>query len=595
MNRSARRGARALRWLAADGLLPAWRDAVATLVTATFGTFASAAALALPVVYIARTRSGEPFTVAGLPVPPGAGTLVMAVAAALALGLLAALSSWRAELRTQALARRHQRACAARALEVAARPDATQRLAHVAAETGRTVTYLEAATSLSMTTAFALRALLQALSPLTSTAAAAAYLLWLDPRLSAVLLAIAALHAVPWLRAGRTLARRQRDQRGASRSSARALRRVLAMLDATNGPLRDARIFQPAALAAEHDRMQDALYGRILAGGRADLVAGLFLLTSLCAIVLVSGVTAPDGAAAWSRLAIYLVGLRVIWTGVRQIAGRASQIGRFVTDFEAYGLLVAGPEATAGDAPPHETVVALTVHAPSGPPGGLPIAPGRNVLALAAGSAQRSPLQATAEAMRAATPSGEAPRLLLHGSIDPVAGLSILEHVFGVGCEAPDRDALRRELAALGLEQALAAGDAELDEPLDAVRLASLSAEARLALPFLHILLAEPAIVLVALPALRGTSRPFQEALIERLGQHAVVWVDDRPDRILASAFEAVRERLDGVVWIHAGKAARSLEPSELAREEATLAASLRAEARSGALLDDPDTFDAEL
>ena len=339
MNSGLARSLRALRWLAIEGLGPAWRDALWIAALRTIGVIASSAALGLPLLAVTRMATGSPVTLAGVMLAEGAAGLASVAGLTLLLGAAGVAASYGAAARAEAATRRFHRACAARAVHLASAPDAADRLERLTLETGRPETFAEFATATSMTTAFALRALLNCIAPIGYTLLAGLYLAWRDPALSALLLGIAALHLGPYLWTSRSVARHQRDYRIASPAAKGRIRRALSQLGGDAGPGISPEDLERVAIGAEHERLQDALYGRFLATARTAGVANLFLVSSVCAVLLQVSAGDDAGPERWSGLVAYLVGLRVAWTGVGQLSAELSQLSRFVTEFERFGSL----------------------------------------------------------------------------------------------------------------------------------------------------------------------------------------------------------------------------------------------------------------
>lgn len=357
MTRAVGRALRTLRWLAADGLRPDGRNVALALAGAVVEILASSAALALPLMYVARASRGAPIALAGHELPSGGGTLVVWVVACLTLGLVGALAGLQAERRNQEIARRYQRRCALRVLALAARPDARALEARSTADLGRPMKLADLATSSCLAVAFALRALARAVPPLVFGAAAALYLVWLDPALSAALLVLAALHGIPWLSAGRAIGRHQQAYRAMARPAARRMRRALERLTTEGEPLTDPADLEWQATGTAHARMQDALYGRYLATAKSDAVTGLFSVTSLCIVLLFAGFTLGADPGRGTHMVAFVVGLRVVWRAVRQLVGCGSQLSRFLPDAESHAALVRAA-AHGGDVPEGEAEVA---------------------------------------------------------------------------------------------------------------------------------------------------------------------------------------------------------------------------------------------
>ena len=86
MNSGLARSLRALRWLAIEGLGPAWRDALWIAALRTIGVIASSAALGLPLLAVTRMATGSPVTLAGVMLAEGAAGLASVAGLTLLLG-----------------------------------------------------------------------------------------------------------------------------------------------------------------------------------------------------------------------------------------------------------------------------------------------------------------------------------------------------------------------------------------------------------------------------------------------------------------------------------------------------------------------------
>jgi ABC-type multidrug transport system fused ATPase/permease subunit len=353
----AQRYVSALRWVARDAL-PRYRGRVALIALCNVLAVACAAgAVGGVMLYARHAESGQPvrlmrwtidFSAAHAASGAMITQLIICGAIVALLGVLSAVFQYLTDNLILSTARMHQQFCAERAMMIVHDP-LCRGWPLLGDETTReTPQHLASRMigSASKQTALALRDMLRILLPALTFAAAVGFLLWVDLRVTGVVLPIALVYLLPLYLINRQVTRRQKMYRAMSREArgdvGRALRGRLRGEAASAGNQED------AAAPLRTDSYRGALrafYGRLLADRRTHMLNTSFFVACLVVLLMFFGVQAHERGRPWSDLLFYLLALRFAMTALRQVTTLLAKFSRFFPEYRAYGEFVEGAAA----------------------------------------------------------------------------------------------------------------------------------------------------------------------------------------------------------------------------------------------------------
>jgi ABC-type multidrug transport system fused ATPase/permease subunit len=339
----------ALAWVARDAL-PRYRGRVALIVLCNFLAIAAAAgALGGVMLYARHAEHGQPITLLGwtMHFSDSLASLAMFGGAIATLGVLSAVCQYATDRLILSTARQYHQTCAERALAIVSDPlcrgwqllgeddERPRRLA------GRMLG------SAARQTAFALRDMLRIMLPILTFAAALAFLVWIDWRLTLGLLPAGLVYLLPLYLINRQVTRRQREYRLRSREArgevGRRMRERLAGIESRE-TASSAEAADPLHGAAYRGALA-ALYARLLADRRTQMLNTAFFVACLVALLMFFGVQAREHGRPWSDLLFYVLALRFAMTSLRQTTTLIAKFSRFFPEYRAYGSFLAAAEA----------------------------------------------------------------------------------------------------------------------------------------------------------------------------------------------------------------------------------------------------------
>jgi ABC-type multidrug transport system fused ATPase/permease subunit len=333
-----------IAWVAGEGFRLYWPRILGVTALNAFGVLATAAAF-LGVAAFARhlETGGDPVRILGLElaVSNDAKVLARSIAGLAALGVVGALSMYAAEWQIARLAAAYQRHCSERILMVGAEPkyagwpalvDDAPRFA------------LQRLNSEARITAYALRNLLRAILPIIIFLVAAAALVAVDAELTALLAPLLVVYLVPLYLINRGVARQQRAYREAAPAAKRLLGEGMRLLDSESPSTEKIAWAARSWEAPEHDHAAQLFWRRRLASQRVKTLNLIFFTICLLGLFGYFLVETSAGERAWSDFIVFVVALRFVFFGVKQMTSRFVKLSRFLSEFRAYTEFVDGAE-----------------------------------------------------------------------------------------------------------------------------------------------------------------------------------------------------------------------------------------------------------
>jgi len=325
-------------WVTREGLRAYWPRILGVTALNTFGVLATAAVF-LGVAAFARhlEKGGEPQSYLGieLAISTDAGALARSIAALALMGVLGALALYAAEWQIARIAAAYQRKCSLRLLAIAADPRFAgwQGLVDDAPRWA-----IQRLNSAARITAFALRNVLRGILPVIVFIIAAAALIGVDPGLTAMLAPLVLVYLVPLYFINRGVARQQRAYKEAAPQAKRLLGEGLRLID--SGEPAEAKL-DWAAVAwdpPEHEQAARLFWKRRLANQRVQALNLVFFTVCLLGLFGFFGVKtqAPEGERTWAEFLVFIVALRFVFYGVRQVTARLVKLSRFLPEYRAY-------------------------------------------------------------------------------------------------------------------------------------------------------------------------------------------------------------------------------------------------------------------
>jgi hypothetical protein len=540
----------AAAWLLRDGLQGSLRTVLMIGTSHVVGVGAAACSLGLLFQFARRAEQGNPLQLGTLTLPTdnALGALIVSGMALFA-GLLSALCLYTAELAVHGLARRYQRRCIRRVGAVAGRPDVGRVTMAVSARTGQPVSLAGLAQSTSRFCAYALRSLLRTGVPTMYTVLAVSYLIYLNWQTTAVLLACVVFYLVPLIVINRRVAEQHRTYRRTSREVMSTLRRGLRSLESTSGPVCDEALWAPAVLDnPEFDRMQDALYGRLLAGKKVELLNGSFIALSLFAIFVAAVLAAGGTGISWATLLVYLVALRIAWTGIRGVTGSLITVNRFFHEFELFGTFLDVSQAMdeRSAAPPELEPDGIELP-PTSSSAPIRLAPGTVTLLLDGRAVDRQGLELAVDTLLASVPPAERPLTRFFDAPQTLPGVSLLAQAVGPEATQEEVDALRSHLSRLRVMEEIDAMPDALGTTM--VPTGVLSPDASFAITSAPALNGAPSLVVQSLRGWRGLSAGFQRRFLRAMHRQALLLIDDTTETVLQNRYSCLlKEAIDQVL-----------------------------------------------
>ncbi len=369
----AQRYLSALRWVAQDAL-PRYRSRVALIVLFNFMAIAAATGAVGGVMLFARhAELGQPIHFLRWTIQFAKDTgsnltnLWLCGAAIALLGVLSAVCQYITDNLILSTAKRYHHFCAERAMAIVHDPlcrgwqllgDEDEH------EAPRNLASRMIGGATKQTT-LALRDMLRILLPALTFIAAVTFLVWIDLRVTVVVLPIAMLYLLPLYLINRQVTRKQKAYRAMGREArgevSRALRaRMIGAGAVANeyrvnehgrpnpppGPVPQRRVEAPSRgspLQGESYRgALSAFYGRLLADRRTHMLNTAFFVACLVALLMFFGVQAREHGRPWSDLILYLVALRFAMTALRQVTTLLAKFSRFFPEYRAYGAFGRG-------------------------------------------------------------------------------------------------------------------------------------------------------------------------------------------------------------------------------------------------------------
>lgn len=553
--RQIRRYVRAVLWVIHDGLHDEKKRIATILALNAIGVATAAASLGTALLYANRAAHNKPMVLPGHDLPTDAVSSIAIVSAfAVAAGLLSATSLFAAQVLVQRLARAYQKRSMRRLLKIACRPDVETLLEAASAATSRAFSLPDLVILSSRFSAYALRALVEATLPLSYTILCIAFMFWIDPVTSAVLAGLAVFYLIPLSAIYRGVARRHRIFREAAPGLMSGLRQSLTALQGTSGPLLDERLWDPALLDhPELERVQDALYGRLLGRSKVAFLNGGFLVLCLLVIFLVLVWSGEVEAISWTPILAYLIALRMAWQGLQKGTLVLTEVNRFFPEFELLAAMLDTADSTPRPVPteagrPLKQPVCVSVGASDH----ISVRPGSITLALTGGDRGTAALRHSAQLIlrSAETVEASAVKLLCHDAPRPIPGARLVDQALGLDATA-DRVALfEQHLRDLGVLDEIETLPGGLRTTLTRPQLAALSNDAAFAICAEYCLDPEPAIVVQSVRGLEPLTPALHEAWLHAHRSNALVLVSCSPRTIFQKNLDAIRASVDNVLVV---------------------------------------------
>lgn len=336
-----------IAWVAREGFSAYWPRILVVTALNTFGVLATAAVF-LGVAAFARhlEKGGEPQSYFGieLAISTERGPLAPAIAALAILGVLGAIALYAAEWQIARIAAAYQRRCSLRLLRIAADPvyAGWQRLLDDAPRFA-----IQRLNTSARITAFALRNLLRAILPIIVFIIAMAGLIYVDAALTGLLAPVLLVYLIPLYLINRGVARQQRAYKEAAPAAKRLLGDGLRLLDSNQPADAKTEWARHAWDPAEHDRAARLFWKRRLANQRVQALNLVFFTVCLLGLFAFFGVKTqgPESERTWAEFLVFIVALRFMFFGVRQVTARLVKLSRFLPEYRAYSEFIDDAEA----------------------------------------------------------------------------------------------------------------------------------------------------------------------------------------------------------------------------------------------------------